>query len=251
MFMEKVEKEPGLKVNGEEVALELKNGYIPLRRKWASGDTIELELPMPVRRVLSHENVEDNRGRVALQRGPLVFTAEWPDNGGNVSHLVLPDESRLATEYREDLLGGVTIITGKASALFGQGEGEPALVKEQDFMAIPYYAWAHRGKGEMAVWLPREKATARPLPKPTLTSQSRLTVSEDKNGESINDQWEPSDSNDHSHPYLHWWPRKGTLEWVQYNFPKAVTVSEASVYWFDDTGRGGCRVPSSWQLMRA
>ena len=247
-FMDETEVTPSLKVNGEAMPLDLENGYVQLRRSWVSGDTIDLELPMPVRRVISHDKVEDNRGRVALQRGPLVFTAEGLDNGGNVSHLVLPDESQLTAEFRESLFGGVTVITGSATALFGQGEGALFIEKQQDFVAIPYYAWAHRGKGEMAVWLPREKAGARPLPQPTLASQSRVTASEDKKGESINDMWEPSDSNDHSHAYLHWWPRIGTQEWVQYDFPGATAISEAKVYWFDDTGQGECRVPVSWQL---
>jgi DUF1680 family protein len=91
---------------------------------------------------LSHENVADNAGRVALERGPIVYCAEWVDNGGQVSHLVLPDEAELWTEHRTDLLNGLTVIRGQAI--------------EQDFLAIPYYAWSHRGEGEMAVWLPRK-----------------------------------------------------------------------------------------------
>jgi hypothetical protein len=64
----------------------------------------------------------------------------------------------------------------------------------------------------------------------------------------VNDQWEPARSNDHAHPYLHWWPNKGTQEWVQYEFERPASVSAVEVYWFDDTGQGECRVPGSWQL---
>lgn len=248
-FLRQSSEKPSIKVNGEDISLELENGYAPVSRTWAKGDTVDLELPMPIRRVLSHDNVKDNQGRVALQRGPLVYCAEWPDNQGGVSHLVLPDENDLAIEKREDLFDGVAVITGQATALYGQGEDKPHLSKQQAFVAIPYYAWAHRGKGEMAVWLPREDIRARPRPRSTLASQSQVTASGDKLGDPINDQWEPKDSRDRSQPYLHWWPRKGTQEWVQYDFPKAATVSETAVYWYDDTGRGECRVPASWKLL--
>jgi DUF1680 family protein len=133
-----------LNVNGSPVPLELDKGFARIRRQWQPGDQVELSLPMPIRRVLSHENVADNAGRVALERGPIVYCAEWVDNGGQVSHLVLPDEAELRTEHRPEMLNGLTVIRGRAN--------------DQDFLAIPYYAWAHRGEGEMAVWLPRNEA---------------------------------------------------------------------------------------------
>jgi hypothetical protein len=76
-----------------------------------------------------------------------------------------------------------------------------------------------------------------------------VSASQDKKGAPINDQWEPKDSNDHTHPYLHWWPTRGTVEWVQYDFEKPESVSIIEVYWFDDTGRGQCRVPVSWKAL--
>jgi DUF1680 family protein len=91
---------------------------------------------MPVQRVLCHEQVVNNRGRVALERGPLVYCVEGVDNG-RLADLSLPDTMPLTTESRPDLLSGVTVI---------HGEG---------LFAIPYYAWANRGVGEMAVWLSR------------------------------------------------------------------------------------------------
>ena len=83
----------------------------------------------------------------------------------------------------------------------------------------------------------------------TIASTSQTRISGDKSGEPLDDQWEPTDSNDHSHPYLHWWPNKGTGEWVEYIFEQPTTVSEVKVYWFDDTGQGECRIPSSWKLL--
>ena len=116
---------------------------------------------MPVRRVESHPEVKENKGRIALVRGPVVYCAEWPDNGGYVSNLVLSDDVELLTETRDDLLNGVTVIKGQVQALFGFEDETTVRRETREFMAIPYYAWAHRGPGEMAVWLPREEGTSR------------------------------------------------------------------------------------------
>jgi hypothetical protein len=118
-------------------------------------------------------------------------------------------------------------------------------------MAIPYYAWANRGRGEMAVWLARSEDAARPLPFPTIASTSKATASNDgvrPDTRALNDQREPKNSGDHSNRFLHWWPHKGTKEWVQYDFEKPSRVAAVEVYWFDDTGAGECRLPQSWQL---
>jgi DUF1680 family protein len=95
-------------------------------------------------------------GRIALERGPIVYCAEGVDNGGQVFNIVLMDDVKLETEYREGMLGGVTVITGKAYGLYLGEDGKSVETKEQDFTAVPYYAWSHRGVGEMAVWLQRK-----------------------------------------------------------------------------------------------
>ena len=120
---------------------------------------------------------------------------------------------------------------------------------ETDLVAIPYYAWAHRGQGEMAVWLAREPDAARPLASPSIASSSKATASGGKGLLAVNDQIEPKSSIDHDNMFFHWWPRKGTLEWVRYDFEKAGEVSQAEVYWFDDTGIGECRLPASWRIL--
>ncbi|MBN2244575.1 MAG: glycoside hydrolase family 127 protein [Candidatus Aminicenantes bacterium] len=247
-YLDEFAEEPSINVNGEEQPLALENGYVHILRNWQKGNTVEINLPMPVRQIISHPEVEDNQGLVALQRGPIVFCAEWPDNNGHVFNLVLPDENELKAEFRSDLLNGVVVITGEALALAEGEDGKTIKETLQPFTAIPYYAWAHRGPGEMAVWIAREKDKARPLPRPTLASQSGVTASDEKNATSVNDLWDPKDSNDHSHPYLHWWPEKGTVEWVQYEFKQPAVVREVEVYWFDDTGRGECRIPANWTL---
>ena len=248
-YLSRSEEKAVLKVNGEQTDFNLDKGYARIRRTWNKGDAVELDFPMPVRRVISHPEVKENIGKVALERGPLVYCAEWPDNQGNVSNLALPNGTELKAEHRENMFDSITVIKGQVQALHqGKNENE-TITTQQEFMAIPYYAWAHRGQGEMAVWLPRQESLARALPKPSIASTSQVSVSRDKNGSAVNDQWEPKNSNDHSHPYLHWWPTKGTMEWVQYDFKKPEIVSAVEVYWFDDTGRGECRVPVSWRAL--
>ena len=154
-YLNKSRKKVTLKVNDKPLALDMDKGFVRIRRKWKKGDVVELYLPMPIRRVLSHENVKDDVGKVALERGPIVYCVEWPDNGGRVSNLVLPDDAELKAKYRKDLLGGVTVISGTALGVQLSKDGK-SLVKDKGyFAAIPYYAWAHRGEGEMAVWLGR------------------------------------------------------------------------------------------------
>jgi DUF1680 family protein len=144
-----------LAVNGQPQKVELVKGFAAIHRTWQKGDTVELSLPMPVRRVVSHDKVEANAGRVALERGPVVYCAEAVDNGGGVFNLVLPDDAPLEARTRDGLLGGLTVIEGKALGLSPAEDGRSVVTREQDFVAVPYYAWAHRGEGEMAVWLPR------------------------------------------------------------------------------------------------
>ena len=239
-----------LKVNGKAVRIELDKGYVTLTRTWKRGDVIELNLPMPIRRVLANEHVAADRGRVALERGPIVYAAEWPDNPkGQVRNLMLPRNQKLTAEYNPELLQGVTVVKGRALALAYDAEGK-MLKTEQEFTAIPYYAWANRGRGQMLVWFPETEAYAKPAPYPTLATTAQVTVSGQsrRSPKTINDGEEPTSSMDHS-SYFDWWPVKGAGEWVEYAFEKTATVSECQLYWFDDTGQGEVRVPASWRLL--
>lgn len=130
-------------INGEPLALALEDGFQVIRRRWQRGDVVELVLPMPPRRVLAHEGVAENRGKAAIQRGPLVYALEGIDNAGRALDVVLPLETPLDAAFREDLLGGVTVVTARL------GGKTPRTIT-----AIPYFAWANRGKGEMVVWVP-------------------------------------------------------------------------------------------------
>ena len=154
-YMRKRNEDVKLTVNGNPFTMDIERGYARIRRRWRRGDVVELDLPMPVRRVICNENVKDNRGKVALERGPLVYCAEWVDNGGGVLDLLLPDSIELESKYQEDMLGGIVIIKGKVFELKKSDDGKFTGRIDRELIAIPYYAWAHRGEGEMAVWLLR------------------------------------------------------------------------------------------------
>ncbi len=147
-----------VRVNGRTAPLKIEKGYVSLRRTWKSGDRIELSLPMLVRRVVANEKVAADRGRVALQRGPIVYAVETADNPGvPVRSLVLSDKELLTAKSRPDLLKGVTVIEAKAHAVT-RGPGGEVQKKPVWMTAIPYYAWANRGPAEMIVWISNSDA---------------------------------------------------------------------------------------------
>jgi hypothetical protein len=240
-----------LAVNGGSVPLKVEQGYVSIKRTWKGGDVIDLHLPMPVRRVKANDLVAADKGRIALQRGPMVYAAEWPDNpGGRVRNLMLPPTAQMETEFRTDMLNGVEIVKSRAVALGYDVHGKVSRA-DQDFVAIPYYAWANRGRGQMIVWIPENEADAKPAPYPTPASTAKVTSSPGHRGMSlraIQDGEEPQSSSE-SGSSFDWWPTKGSTEWVEYAFPKPTSISECDVYWFDDTGRGEVRVPAAWRVL--
>jgi DUF1680 family protein len=259
-----------VKVNGRPVPITLDKGYAMISRTWRPGDVVDVNLPMPVRRVVANDQVQADRKRVALQRGPIVYAAEWTDNPhGKVRNIVLPDANTLTSEFRADLLNGVPVIKGRALGLAADAQGN-VVKSDQPFVAIPYSTWANRGRGQMGVWLARSDDAAKPTPYPTLATTSTVAVSpmptgRGKNPMNIVDGEEPGSSDDPT-AYFDWWPVQGwsaacealpgrqapacaKQEWVEMAFAKPSTVSRSDVYWFDDTGRGGVRVPASWRLL--
>jgi len=249
-FQTSVDSQPRLEINGRPAAIEIDKGFARIERKWQKGDTITLELPMPIRRIVAHPKLKADTDKVALQRGPLVFCLEWADNEGEVLNLVIPDDAELTSEFRPDLLGGVTAITGTAQIAKRTEDGGIAASGSKRFTAIPYYAWAHRGKGQMNVWPARKPDAARPQPADTLTYKSKTTASfVHVSLDAIKDQLLPDSSADSSALHLDFWPHKGTTEWVRFEWPANHELSNVEVYWFDDTGRGECRIPQSWKVL--
>ncbi len=246
-FQDQTTEQPSLSVNGKSLSLQTDKGYVVIHRSWKPGDRVELNLPMPVRKVVANNRVSEDQGKVALQRGPIVYCAEGKDNpGGKVLNILAP-EGAIIPHYEAGLLHGVVTLKGTSKSLAFQADGS---VKEtaEAFTAIPYYAWANRGRGEMAVWLASDVKHASPSMLPTLASAAKVTTSGGSSPEAINALHEPKNSLDQS-MYFHWWPKKGTREWVEYAFAEPTTIHEADLYWFDDTNLGECRIPKSWRLM--
>jgi DUF1680 family protein len=141
-------------LNGKVLDTKIEKGYAVIEREWKKGDVVLLNLPMLIQRVYSNAALSENTGRVALQRGPLMYCAEATDNSGLVNNLFLPENTSLGTEFRSDLLKGVMTITGEVSVAKVNPEGNSISTAKQKFLAVPYYSWAHRGEGEMTVWFP-------------------------------------------------------------------------------------------------
>jgi DUF1680 family protein len=247
-----------VKLNGREVEADLVNGYVVIDRKWKRGDRVLIELPMDVRRVTANDNVEDDRGKMALQRGPVMFCMEGKDQpDGKVFNKAILRDTPIEAVYRADMLNGVVELSGQAQQVEQNGE-----VRNVTFRAIPYSTWNNRGADEMEVWIPESATGAHPVPTPTIASKARTLfnrgpIQKDapenivSEGEAwgVNDQWEPRRSSDTSKPYHYWWLKKGTPESIAYAFDKPYTVSNVQVYWLDfDHYDGNFRVPESWAL---
>jgi hypothetical protein len=216
-------------VNGQAQPVTLQKGYALLRRIWQAGDRVDFSLMLEVQRVRCDERVAANRGRVAVMRGPLVYNFEDVDNPKPVKTAVLNPGMELNPVWKGDLLGGVMALEGGG------------------LTAVPNYARLNRG-GASQVWMLEDLAKAG---QNTLAGQADLTVSFCRSGmdpAAANDAEMPKDEKDHSADNFDFWPHKGTAEWLQYEFAAPVEVKACTVLWFDDTGRGECRLPASWRI---
>ncbi len=153
-----------VKVNGEVIKNDVAdNGYLYLERNWINGDKVELILNMSVERIYSNPKVRENIAKVAIQRGPIVYCLEEVDNGNNLPALYLPKDSNLTAKYRSDLLGGLTIIKGKALRLDQSNWNDKLYSTESpkftstEITAVPYFAWDDREAGEMLVWMNKKE----------------------------------------------------------------------------------------------
>lgn len=224
------------------------DGYYTITRNWKKGDKVNLDLDMEVRTVKANNKVEADRGRIAVERGPIVYCAEWTDNDFDVLSIFVNQKPQFVAKERPELLEGIVELTTDGQVLSYDDKGR-LVAKDVKLNLIPYYAWCHRGSGNMAVWLPQELSASRPVMPPTLASQSKINSSSRMGPlSSLNDRLVPKDENDRSVPYTHWWPKQGTTEWLSYDLPQASKVQSATVYWYDDGPWGGCRVPKSWKL---
>ena len=244
-------------VNGKALYPENRD-YIEISRSWKKGDTIELDFPMDVRRIVANDNAEDDRGKVALERGPIVFCLEGADQADHkVFNKYILDSAPVSAHFEQDLLNGVMVLEGSAKELLQDGE-----VKDVKFRAIPYSTWNNRGGEQMEVWIANTPMAAVATPLPTIASKAQTfcnrgpiqndapeTAPVDSWAGGANDQWEPKRSSDTSKPYHYWWLKQGTTEAITYQFDQAYEVSNVQVYWLDfDHYDGNFRTPESWSL---
>ena len=250
-FMNKTDHQVKITVNGINTGITPENGYAVLTRTWYEGDKIEIEFPMDALYVEADKKIVADTGKIAVQRGPLVYCAEWPDNNkGNILNLVFSDTDSITTEYIPGFLSGTQVIRLSGFQTKRNLTGGIDLLFGQSVTLIPYAFWNNRGVGQMRVWLPVSAEKTSPLPAATIAFRSKLSgnlMSESISA--LNDQIFPDSSNDASVPHYDWWPLKNQWVWVQYDFSGPHSVSKTRVYWFDNGPKGEFRVPSEWEML--
>ncbi len=241
-----------IKINGEIINAPIENGYAVIDRQWQKGDKIELNLPMPVRLVKANPAILAYQGKLAVQRGPIIYCAEAADHSGSVLTMTIDSTTLLTGSYRPDLLDGIYVISGQVAqhsvadratagrATAGRPYGELTM--------IPYYAWANRAPGEMAVWFAQapEYITRFPEP-PGLEAKATGSASYayDNSIPYLNDGIDPVNSADRGNNAFRLYPHKGTDEWIAYEFDQPVKLSAVKVYWLEDESY---ILPVSWKL---
>lgn len=156
-FLNQPEQPVRIMVNGRQIKFKLDKGYALVDNKWEQGNQIDVEFPMEIRRISSHPAIKANEGKIALRRGPLVYCVEWPDVPDSmVFNLVIDQNAEIKVQHEPGILNGITTLKFNAKSVRNGFNGE-AGTSPKMVTAIPYYCWAHRGQGEMAVWLPMEK----------------------------------------------------------------------------------------------
>ena len=252
-------------VNGKKVEAKVtEDGYYTINRKWKKGDVVRVHFDMEARTVRANNKVEADRGCISIERGPIVYCAEWPDNKGfdimsilenrepqfadgklSYDGFIDPKYKNVLTLYKGQ---NMETLTENVQTLAYDKSGKLS-TKDQTLTLIPYFAWAHRGNGNMKVWLPQDVKAAKPSAPATLAAQAKVEFSSPVPAKSsITDGLVPADENDRSIPYIHWWPKKNTTEWITYTFPETKEIKTSTVYWYDDQPWGGCKVPDSWKL---
>jgi len=167
-FDDNIEGTYTILLNGEKIKTEFENGYAEIERKWIKGDRIDIDFPMPVRKVLADERIAADKGKMAFQRGPVIYCAEWPDNNtGNVRNLIIEKETPVTTEFIPTLLDGTQVIKTTGFQTKKRLDGTIEKFPEEPVTLIPYALWNNRGPGQMMVWFPMSTESANPLPAPT------------------------------------------------------------------------------------
>lgn len=166
-----------IRLNGKLIHPVVEDGYVNIQRTWKQGDSVELNLPMEVRVLTAKDKVKDDLNKIALQRGPLVYCLEGPDNyRGKILNLVVDPHQKFTTSFQPDLLDGITVIRGNARSAQRLPDSSIKYTPES-ITAIPYYTWANRGRNDMTVWIPTTASASKPLPVSTTANISRVKSS--------------------------------------------------------------------------
>ena len=235
-------------VNGEQAGELAADGYFTIQRKWKKGDQVSIHFDMEARTVRADQRVQDDRGMISVERGPIVYCAEHPDNNFDVAGTLINQEPVFTLGDLSIANTPVKTLKTDAQLLNFDKQGR-LMTTDVELTLIPYYAWCHRGSGKMQVWMAQDLNATTPAKPATLASESKVESSSRIPAlSSLNDRLVPRDANDRSVPYTHWWPKQGTTEWVSYTFPQEATVQSSTVYWYDDQPWQGCKVPDAWKL---
>ena len=237
-------------VNGKkESGVLTSDGYLTIDRRWKKGDVVRIHFDMQPRVVKANRKVEADRGMVSIERGPLVYCAEWVDNDFDLMSALINQKPTFT--LGEATIANTMVKTLNTSAQTLDFDQQGKLnVKDVELRLIPYYAWCHRGSGKMRVWQAQDLSATNPAQPATLASESKVTSSHQAAALSaINDRLLPKDENDRSVPYFHWWPKQQSTEWLAYEFAEPSKVQSCTVYWFDDGPWGGCRIPKLWRIL--
>lgn len=150
-YEEPITRATSVSVGGKKISTDQNDkGYLFIKGAWTREDKVSFDFPMNIRSVLSHPNLKDNSGKTVIERGPIVYCAESADNGGSVLDMVLSSDPALMPVFEKNLWNGIYTISGKAVRKRGME------IQNTKIKLIPYYAWSHRGEGEMSVWLAQE-----------------------------------------------------------------------------------------------
>jgi len=250
-----------LKVNGQAVDASLTKGFATIDRTWKSGDMVELDIPMPVRYSTAIDQVEANRDRIAITRGPLVYCAEQADNlaskkvderGDIVQRFFIPtppDPSDVQTAIIEEgLLKGVPRVSVPAMEVIGDS------AKASTVKLIPYYAWNNRGEESMIVWLPRNESLARKYMvsnQLTAADYGKVRATHTPEGDTVAavvDGRVPARSDDQTQPRWTSLPFENRGQNIIFEFDRSRTVGSIAVYWYEEPGGEGekIRLPRDW-----
>ena len=235
-----------LLLNGKPVKAAAQNGYVPIQHEWKTGDKVELDLQVRTRYSVADQRVEDDRDRICITRGPLVFCAEEPDNNFPAYDYIMKriGKEGKQTRFQNGVMEGIPMLTLQAQAL-NEERTVPAEVN-----LIPYYAWNNRGDNKtMNVWFARSAKTVLEGSVHTVGNIRNVSATHTFTSDEVTavaDGKQPANSSDTSIPRWTSWPQTGQSQQLTVELRKAQTVESVSVYWYDD--HGGVQVPVAWSM---